>query len=212
MSLNRREFVQTTGYAALGTAMTSKLPGIVQGAATPEATAFDINKEFADFMKMLRQNPSDGGGMVTFTGKDPIVRSHFRIGACMAIPAMAAGVGAAAIWKERTGGGQDAKIDLREAIYNVNPTIGIIMQKKRVFGLFDPDDPIPETFTFVPTLNGLFFQAPLLFDTPLSFAILPTKDDRWVTPSIIYPHLLEGFCSAINSAPNSEAITKTVKQ
>ena len=51
-----------------------------------------------------------------------------------------------------------------------------------------------------------------MFDTPLSFAILPTKDDRWVTPSIIYPHLLEGFCSAINSAPNSEAITKTVKQ
>jgi len=210
-SVNRTEFVQTTSLAALGTAMTGKLSGIAQAATTP-TDSFDVEQAFAVFMKDLGQNPSDGGGTVTFTGKDPIMRSHFRIGACMAIPAMAAGGGAAAIWKERTGGGQDAKIDLREAIYNVNPTIGIIMQKKRVFGLFDPDDPIPETFTFVPTLNGLFFQAPLLFDTPLSFAILPTKDDRWVTPSIIYPHLLEGFCSAINSAPNSEAITKTVKQ
>jgi hypothetical protein len=35
--------------------------------------------------------------------KDPIVHSRFRIGACMAIPAMGASVGAAAIWRERTG-------------------------------------------------------------------------------------------------------------
>ena len=168
MSVNRREFVQTTGYAALGTAMATKLSGIAQ-AAVPPATEFDINQAFATFMKDLGQNPSDGGGTVTFTGRDPILRSHFRIGSCMAIPAMAAGVGAAAIWKERTGEGQDVKIDLREAIYNVNPAIGIVMRMKRAFGLFDPDDPVPETFTFVPTINDLWYQAPLIFNTPLSF-------------------------------------------
>jgi crotonobetainyl-CoA:carnitine CoA-transferase CaiB-like acyl-CoA transferase len=130
----------------------------------------------------------------------------------MAIPAMAAGIGAAAIWKERTGVGQDAKIDLREAIYNVNPAIAIIMQKKRAFGLFDPDDPIPETFTFVPTINGLWYQAPLIFDTPLSFAVLPTKDDRWVTPTIIYPHHMYGFLTVINAPPDSESIARAVKQ
>jgi hypothetical protein len=144
MNINRREFVQTTSCAALGTAMTSRLSGIAQTTATP-AAAFDIDQAFADFMKDLGGGPSDGGGMVTFTGRDPILRSHFRIGSCMAIPAMAAGVGAAAIWKKRTGAGQDTRIDLREAIYHVNPAIGIIMQKKRAFGLFDPDDPIPET-------------------------------------------------------------------
>jgi crotonobetainyl-CoA:carnitine CoA-transferase CaiB-like acyl-CoA transferase len=211
MGVNRREFVQATSYAALGTAMGSRLKGIAQ-AAVPPAGDFDINQAFATFMKDLGQSPSDGGGTVTFTGKDPILRSHFRIGSCMAIPAMAAGVGAAAIWKDRTGAGQDVKIDLREAIYNVNPAIGIIMRMKRAFGLFDPDDPIPETFTFVPTINDLWYQAPLIFNTPLSFAILPTKDDRWVTPTVIYPHLLEGFCSAINAAPNTEAITKAVRQ
>jgi hypothetical protein len=156
MNINRREFVQITSYAALGTAMTSGMSGIPQAGATP-ATIFDIDQAFAVFMKDLGQSPSDGGGSVTFTGRDPILRSHFRIGSCMAIPAMAAGVGAAAIWKERTGAGQDAKIDLREAIYNTNPAIGIIMLKKRAFGLFDPDDPIPETFTFVPTVNGLWY-------------------------------------------------------
>ena len=211
MSLNRREFVQTTSYAALGTAMTSSLPQIAQ-AQTGATDSFDIERAFAAFMTDLGESPSDGGGTVTFTGRDPILRSHFRIGACMAIPAMAAGVGAAAIWKARTGAGQDAKIDLREAIYNINPAIGIIMQKKRAFGLLDPDDPIPETFTFVPTINGLWYQAPLLFDTPLSFAILPTKDDRWVTPTIIYPHHMVGFLTVINTAPNTQAIEKTVKQ
>lgn len=90
--MNRREFVQTS-YAALSAGMTGKLSGIAQAATTPTGDVFDINKEFAEFMKALGQSPSDGGGTVTFTGKDPIVRSHFRIGACMAIPAMAAGVG-----------------------------------------------------------------------------------------------------------------------
>ena len=53
-------------------------------------------------MRDIGGSSSDGGSKVTFTGKDPIVHSRFRIGACMAIPAMGASVGAAAIWRERT--------------------------------------------------------------------------------------------------------------
>lgn len=211
MRVNRREFVQTTGCAALSTAMTSRLSGMMQTTSAP-AGSFDINQTFADFMKMLGQSPSDGGGTVTFTGSDPILRSHFRIGTCMAVPAMAAGVGAAAIWKERTGEGQDAKIDLREAVYNTMPAIRLIMQKKRAAGFFDPDDPLPESFTFIPTMNGLMFQAPLIFNTPLSFAVLPTKDGRWVTPTILYPDHMYGFLSLIKAAPNTQAITDAIKQ
>ena len=102
---------------------------------------------------------------------------------------MAAGVGAAAISKERTGEGQNVKVDLREAIYNTMPLIAVVLQKKRAAGLIDPDDPIPDTFTFVPTINGLWYQAPLIFNTPLSFAVLPTKDGRWVTPTVLYPSI-----------------------
>jgi hypothetical protein len=127
VSVNRREFVQTTSYAALNAAMTGKLSGIPQAATTPTGDVFDINQAFAVFMKDIGQSPSDGGGTVTFTGKDPILRSHFRIGACMAIPAMAAGVSAAAIWRERTGEDQDLKVDLRESVYNVNPLIGAVL-------------------------------------------------------------------------------------
>jgi len=64
---------------------------------------FNFDEAFAGFMRDIGGSSSDGGGKVTFTGKDPIVHSRFRTGACMAIPAMGAGVGAAAIWRQRTG-------------------------------------------------------------------------------------------------------------
>jgi hypothetical protein len=54
-------------------------------------------------MKDIGATPGDAGDRVTFTGQDPIIRSHFRIGAAMAIPAMGAAVGAAAIWRARIG-------------------------------------------------------------------------------------------------------------
>ena len=66
-------------------------------------------------MRNIGGTAQDGGGSVTFTGRDPILRSHFRIGTSMALPAMAAAVGAAAIWKERTGGAQDVRVVLRLA-------------------------------------------------------------------------------------------------
>jgi len=98
---------------------------------------------------------------VSFTGQAPILRSHFRIGAAMAIPAMGAGVGAAAIWKDRSGEGQDLKVDLRESVYNVNPLIGAILRMGQAAGAIPAADPLPANFNFLhPSVNGLFLQAP----------------------------------------------------
>lgn len=55
-------------------------------------------------MRGIGGSPADAGGKVVFTGRDPNVRSHFRIATCMAIPAMGAGVSAAAIWREHPQG------------------------------------------------------------------------------------------------------------
>src|SRR5262245_54823565 len=111
MSMSRRELIKQTGYAAVGATLASTRPR----AAQAQSSAFDIDKDFADFMRGIGGSPSDAGGKVTFTGRDPIVRSHFRLGACMAIPAVAAGVGAAAIWRDRTGEEQHVRVDLRES-------------------------------------------------------------------------------------------------
>ena len=100
---SRREFIQSSGLAAVGAAIASNWAGRPKRRRSPKSSSFDIDKSFAKFMQEIGGTPADGGGAVTFVGSDPIVRSHFRIGACMAIPAMGAATGAAAIWRDRTG-------------------------------------------------------------------------------------------------------------
>ena len=100
MPLNRRELLQATGSAVIGAASTADRLGAAQAATGDE---FSIENVFADFMRDIGGSAEDPGGRVLFTGRDPILQSHFRLGACMAIPAMAGGVGAAAVWRERTG-------------------------------------------------------------------------------------------------------------
>ncbi len=162
-------------------------------------------------MQGIGASATDAGGRVSFVGRDPIVRSRFRIGACMAMPAMAAGVGAAAIWRARTGEGQDVEVDLRESIYNIMPLIRLILQKKHAAGRFDLDDPIPGTFSFTPTLNGMLFQGPLLMDNPMGFQVFQTKDDRFVTPTLLYPQHFDGFLNLIGASPNRASISKQIR-
>ncbi|HXZ33665.1 MAG TPA: hypothetical protein VEH30_15420, partial [Terriglobales bacterium] len=61
--------------------------------------------------------PADTGGTITFAGRDPLFPSAVRLGSAFALAAMAAAVGAAAIWRMRTGQGQDLFIDLRKAAH-----------------------------------------------------------------------------------------------
>ena len=130
----------------------------------------------------------------------------------MAIPAMGAGVGAASIWKDRTEQAQDLKVDLRESLYNVNPLIKIVQMMDQKAGNLPANDPIPGSFTFVPTVNGLMYQAPLAIGHPLSFAIFETKDGKFVTPTGAYPHLYHGFLNVIGAAPSTESMAKVIKQ
>jgi len=208
--LNRRQFIETAGYTALGLAVASALPKVARAASGN--SDFDIDKVFAGFMGDIGGSSDDAGGKVTFTGKDPIVRSHFRIGAAMAIPAMGAGLGAASIWKDRTGQEQDLSVDLRESLYGVNPLIGVVQKLEKAAGLLAKDDPIPDSFTFSPSVNGLFYQAPLMIGHPLSFAVFETKDNRWVTPTAAYPRLYDGFLNVIKASPNTESMANAVKQ
>jgi TAT (twin-arginine translocation) pathway signal sequence len=184
MSFSRRELLKGTGMAVAAAALaaSSSSPSVAASGSD-----FSIDKAFADFMQNIGGAPDDAGGTVTFTGRDPILRSHFRIGTSMALPAMAAGVGAAAIWKDRTGQGQDLKVDVREAVYGVNPLLTPIMQHRIAAGIVPADDPVPRSFTFTPTINGRFYQAPLGLGNPFSFVPFATKDGRWVNVTGAYP-------------------------
>ncbi|ANY82407.1 hypothetical protein BB934_29345 (plasmid) [Microvirga ossetica] len=210
MDPTRREIVQGAGAFALSAAFASTLSGAAQAATDP--ASFDIDKAFSGFMADIGGNPSDGGGTVSFTGRDPILRSHFRIGTAMALPAMAAGVGAAAIWKDRMGEGQDLTVDLREAVYNVNPLMTPIMQHRIAAGRVPADDPVPRGFTFTPTINGRLYQAPVGLGNPFSFVAFETKDGRYVNVTGAYPHLNDRALRLLRTTPDRESITKAIKQ
>ena len=130
----------------------------------------------------------------------------------MAIPAMAAGVGAAAIWRERTGEGQDLSVDLRESVYNTMPYVGLILKKKQAAGIIDPEDNLPRGFAWRPKVNSRELQLPLLFNNPLSFAFFETKDGRMVTPTGLYPQHFTGFLNILGAPPDRAAIAEAIRQ
>lgn len=208
----RREFIRLSGLATVGATLGSS-SAAPQAAAQSTADSFDISNPFGQFMKEIGADPLDAGGSVTFTGSDPILRSHFRIGSAMAIPAMGAGVGAAAIWRERTGQDQDLRVDLRESVYNVNPLVGMILRKQQQAGMVPPCDPLPANFNFLnPTVNGLLLQAPLGFGNPMTFVAFETKDGRHFNVTGAYPHLNERALQALKVPPGRDNIVRGFKQ
>ena len=60
-------------------------------------------------------------------------------------------VDATAGWQDRTGEGQDVTVDLREAVYNVNPIITPVMQQRVAAGALPPNDPVVARMTFTPS-------------------------------------------------------------
>lgn len=223
MRRGRRQFLHSTASVFLTAALGGQFANSVlassiraaQGTSTdtnPVADDFDIDQAFAQFMRDLGRSVDDTGGSVTFSGRDPILRSHFRIGTCMALPAMAAAVSAAAIWKARTGESQNLKVDLRESVYNINPIIGMVMQQRQKMGALPADDVIANSITFVPSVNGKLYQAPLGLDNPMSFVPFETRDGRYMNITGIYPHLYHRALNVLNASPDRESIAKAVKQ
>ncbi len=204
--LTRRALLQTTASLAAGAAFSASS----SLASARKGDSFDVDAAFATFMADIGGTPQDGGGKVIFTGRDPILRSHFRIGTSMALPAMAAGVGAAAIWRQRTGEGQDVAVDLREAVYNVNPILTPIMQHRLASGAVPPNDPVARSFTFTPTINGNLYQAPVGLGNPFSFVPFRTKDGRFMNITAVYPHLNTRALTLLDCPPTREAIAAAV--
>jgi crotonobetainyl-CoA:carnitine CoA-transferase CaiB-like acyl-CoA transferase len=205
--LSRRFVVQAGGLAlAAGTA------ALTSASASQAADRdFDIDRTFSQFMRDIGADVSDAGGRITFTGADPIIRSHFRVGSCMAIAAMGAGLGAAAIWRDRTGESQDLTVDLRESVYNVNPLIGAILLMAQRDGTIPAADPVPRDFV-IPTVNGLMLQAPLGLGNPLTFVPFETRDGRFLNVTGAYPHLEARALKTMKSLPGRENIVKALKQ
>src|SRR5215471_604525 len=136
----------------------------------PERSSdIDLHAATNQVLKDVRMSTADSGGEVTFYGRDPIIPSPFRFGSMAAIGLTAKAVAVAALWRHRTGEGQDIGVDVRKAL-------------RRFCGFFDRK---------WETVNG---RPPLGWDPTNPFQNTPlfreTRDGRHVVALNIYPKLL----------------------
>ena len=121
---------------------------------------------------------ADIGGKVTFEGKDPFVASKHHLGNSTAALLAMFGMELAAIWKQRTGKGQDVKVNVRNAMCN----LAAIMYAKQN-GVTPPYD----DSGMVETTD--FFRC---------------KDGRWVFIVCSLPHLRQLACEVLDCQATKE--------
>src|SRR5215813_10567840 len=129
---------------------------------SPERSSnFDLHDGVNQVLKDVGMSAADSGGKLNFYGKDPIIPSPFRFGTMAALGLAAKAGAVAALWRDRTGEGQDISVDVRKAL-------------KRFAGFFDLK---------WETING---RPPVFFDPLNPFIDIPmfreTRDGRHVIP------------------------------
>src|SRR5215472_13690502 len=80
------------------------------------ASDFDLHRSVNEVLKDVGLTAADSGGKLTFYGQDPIIPSPHRFGAMAAVGLAARSVALAALWRSRTGEGQDIHVDVRKAL------------------------------------------------------------------------------------------------
>ena len=154
------------------------------------SNAFQIEDHFSQLMHTVGLNPADTGGKISFYGRDPIMKSRIRLGASYAIPYMGCAAGAAMIWREKTGRGQDLHIDLRKAIHYIADT--------------------PWS-----TLNGHPYPFP--YSTKSSPCaswdqFYETRDGRLFCPAGFYPHMERAWCDFLGAVPTHAGVAAKIKE
>src|SRR5215472_3387257 len=158
----------------------------------PERSSdIDLHAATNQVLKDVRMSTADSGGKVTFYGRDPIIPSPFRFGSMAAIGLAAKAVAVAALWRHRTGEGQDIGMDVRKAL-------------RRFAGFFDRK---------WETING---RPPLGLDATNPFQHLPlfreTADGRYVVALNIYPKLSFAALNLLRCSPSVESVNNAILQ
>ena len=152
----------------------------------------DLHKVTDNILRDAGLSIEDSGGKVSFAGKDPVRKTVMKAGGSMACVLAANAVAEAAIWKERTGEGQDIHVDLRKAWVEQSPW---------------QLDAIPYT-----TINGVSKMFNLnMFGT--AAPLVPTRDGRWMSMCPMYPSQEHKILNLLNCGPAEDQLRQaTIKR
>ena len=158
-------------------------------ASSPE---FDLRAATNDVLSDVGLTTSDSGGRLSFYGQDPILPSPHRFGTMAAIGLAAKSVAAAALWRARTGEGQDIHVDVRKAL-------------RRFCGFFEGKwetingrGPFPRGFAENPFLATPMFRK--------------TRDGRHVVTINFYPKVKRAALKFLRCTDSLEAIENAILQ
>jgi len=143
-------------------------------------------------LKDVGMSIADSGGKLTFYGRDPIIPSPHRFGSMAAIGLAAKAVALAALWRQRTGEGQDIDVDVRKAL-------------RRFCGFFELK---------WETING---RPPAVLEDPLNPFLdrnlfHETRDGRHVVAINIYPKLAARALSLLRCHASAESVRNAILQ
>src|SRR5262252_6264839 len=152
---------------------------------------FDLHAAINHVLKDVGMSTADNGGKLTFYGRDPIIPSPLRFGTMAAIGLAAKAVAISALWRDRTGEGQDISVDVRKAL-------------RRFAGFYDRK---------WETING---RPPALTDPMNPFLELPlfreTRDGRHVVALNIYPKSGARALSFLRCGVSVESLNNAILQ
>jgi crotonobetainyl-CoA:carnitine CoA-transferase CaiB-like acyl-CoA transferase len=148
----------------------------------------EVNRVLAD----VGMSTADGGGQLTFYGQDPIVPSRIRFATMAGIGLAAKTIAAAAVWRDRTGQGQDVHVDIRKAF-------------RRFAGFFEG---IWETINGRSPAMGSFENNPF-FKFPL---FRETRDGRHVVTLNFYPKVYQRALKFFRCDGSVESLENSILQ
>jgi crotonobetainyl-CoA:carnitine CoA-transferase CaiB-like acyl-CoA transferase len=152
---------------------------------------FDLHAETNEVLKDVGLTTEESGGKLSFYGQDPIIPSPHRFGAMAAVGMAAKTVALAALWRARTGEGQDIHVDVRKAL-------------RRFYGFFEGK---------WETING---RGPVMVDRDNPFWEIPlfrkTRDGRHVVAINIYPRLHSRSVNFLRSSDSPESVNNAILQ
>ena len=147
--------------------------------------------ELTEVLSAFGLKPEDTGGTIEFRGRDPIIASPLPLATMAAVGLMAKAVAAACLWRERTGEGQDLKVDVGKVLHRLCPFYDKKWELLNGYPLGTPQDP---TSPFMPSF------------------MYRTRDDRWIQFVNIYPRTKTSALAFLACNDDPRAIGEAIRR
>jgi CoA-transferase family III len=180
--------IENTATGTRSNRLTNTLKSKLTNPATDASV--DLHLGVNEVLADVGMNWKDCGGNLTFYGRDPILPSAIRFGTMSAIGLAAKAVTAAAIWKLRTGEGQDIAVDVRKALRRFccffEGKWELLNGRPPAYGA-DEDNP--------------FMKLPFFHET---------RDGRHVLPLNVYPRLRSRALNFLRCSDSTESVRNAI--